>query len=272
MSGTSIGLLGEVEHFDVDDAASGRGFRIFVSKPALPAPPNGYRTLYITDANLLFGTVVEQAMLRSVTGELDPAIIVGIGYRTPDPTTALTERMVDFGNGGRAALHRFLIEQVIPLVEPKYPLDARRRSIFGFSLGGLFALEAYLNTADVFEAVIAASPSIWFDEPSVGGQPPSMRTRLLVTAGELEESTDDVAAPPNMDRAQAVALVERAAMIAKARAFVARIRDGGATASDFQLLAGESHSSAPAASIARALRFALSPSQVRAAISPAGTG
>lgn len=64
----------------------------------------------------------------------------------------------DFAGGAEAFL-RELVEDVLPAVEKAPP---RYRALAGYSLGGLFAVYAALNT-DCFDAVASVSGSLWYD-------------------------------------------------------------------------------------------------------------
>ena len=75
--------------------------------------------------------------------------------------------------------------------------------------------------------------------------------RLLLTVGSLEQSPDHVTVPHGYSREQAIEQVRAAKMIDNARAAAREIDCALA------ILEGETHASAPAASIGRALGFLL---------------
>ena len=57
--------------------------------------------------------------------------------------------------------------QLAPLIERNYEVDASRSVLFGHSLGGLFALNTMLAENNVFSRILAVSPSIWFAKERV---------------------------------------------------------------------------------------------------------
>lgn len=137
------------------DGPSG-AYRIFLSIPAVPPPPEGFPLLVLLDANLCFGTVsdlLRQGGFRPGVSRLCPAIVAGIAYPTDQPLDRV-RRSLDYTpgpsvegpgrgapTGGRDAFLAFLLERVKPLVAARHPLDPARQAIIGHSLAGFFALD-----------------------------------------------------------------------------------------------------------------------------------
>ena len=65
-------------HFKAE--ANGREYRVFVSTPTARKPDAPLPVLYALDANGGFGTVVETARMMMLGNEIEPMIVVGIGY------------------------------------------------------------------------------------------------------------------------------------------------------------------------------------------------
>src|SRR3546814_5939847 len=77
--------------------------------------------------------------------------------------------------------------------------DVCSSDLYGHSLGGLFALHMLYTRPGAFRTIIAASPSIWWDNQAIlaeerawrtrveQGAAPTRGTRLLLIAGEREE-------------------------------------------------------------------------------------
>jgi hypothetical protein len=68
--------------------------------------------------------------------------------------------------GGADRFLRFLTEELIPLIDARYR-TAPFRLLFGHSLGGLLALHTLVERPDVFRGVLAASPSLWWNDGAV---------------------------------------------------------------------------------------------------------
>ncbi|WP_285769404.1 alpha/beta hydrolase [Peribacillus sp. SI8-4] len=166
-----------------------REFQIFVSKPQEEPPPSGYPVIYLLDANSVFGTMVEAVRLQSRRPEKSgvvPAIIVGIGYRTNGPFSP--ERYFDFtlpvaaadlpvrpdgspwpAHGGAEGFLKFIEEDLKPEIGKRFKIDENSQTLFGHSLGGLFALYVLYTNPYAFQNYIAGSPSLhwnkkWFDD------------------------------------------------------------------------------------------------------------
>jgi len=67
--------------------------------------------------------------------------------------------------GGGPNFLDFIISEVEPLLDSKFPLSAHR-TIIGHSLGGLIVFEALLNRRDYFDNYLAIDPYLVFDNES----------------------------------------------------------------------------------------------------------
>lgn len=123
------------------------------------------------------------------TRDLTPAVISDTALRTATPTA-----------GGADRLLRFLADELIPAIERRHG-KAPFRVLVGHSLGGLTAAYALLGGAGGFQAVIAISPSLWWDHERLtdslvarlARQPP-LQGWWYATMGALE-SADQMIAP-----------------------------------------------------------------------------
>lgn len=185
-------------------SAEGRAYRVMISAPEGPAPAGGFPVIYVLDGHAWFGTAVEVARMREYE-KLDPAVIVGIGYPrggffdetrsydfTPPGTGGPPTDPPEYGGADRFLV--FLNEVVKPAVRAVRPVNATRETLFGHSLGALFALHVLFTAPDSFDVLIAASPSLGFSgkailkeadafvaRPARAGGP-----RVLITVGGLE--------------------------------------------------------------------------------------
>ncbi|MBK9470962.1 MAG: alpha/beta hydrolase [Burkholderiales bacterium] len=121
------------------------------------------------DFELLAGIAAEAEFSTS----FEPFILVGI--RTDDRykqlTPALTrlpperlreafgERMVP---GGADTFRSYLARDVIPWATTRYRTD--RKILTAASLGGLFVLDTFLQSPEMFDDYIALTPSLWWDD------------------------------------------------------------------------------------------------------------
>jgi len=271
----------------------GLEYTIFISAPQGPPPARGFPVLYVLDANAWFGVAAEIARLDEL--EAGPAIVVGVGYpvhtlyddvrrtydftlgdpATPQPNAAA------YRYGGANAFLDFVRHDLRSEVAKTYPIDSRRQSLFGHSLGGFFVLHALFTAPDAFSTFIAASPAIWTDEKRLRteeqafeAQPRSgAQAKVLITVGGLEQQlgqadtdlmTKMYALNPAafggatleqaLDSIRASQTKDR--MIDNAREMSLRLKAAGVPTS-FVIFDGENHRSEAPSALGRALLLAL---------------
>ena len=204
-------VMPETEVWDMD-AAHGERYRIYVSRPDGDAPEGGYPVLYVLDGNAMFAGFAEARRIQSVYDKgLDKMIVVAIGYpktelydgrrlgdsTPPIETPELKEMFAAYPSGKQDEFSAFLLDEVRPEIERRYSVDKRRQSLFGHSLGGLFALHILYTKPSAFHTIVATSPSIWWDNQSILEEEraftsrlkkkPFPTSRVVLLTGELEE-------------------------------------------------------------------------------------
>nr|WP_314610711.1 alpha/beta hydrolase-fold protein [uncultured Lachnoanaerobaculum sp.] len=95
----------------------------------------------------------------------------------------------DFGGGAKNTLH-FVEERLLPMILNKYNIDDNIKIILGgYSLAGLFSLWCSYQT-EKFNAIVAASPSVWFDnwEEYIKDNIP-LTNLIYLSLGDKEEKT-----------------------------------------------------------------------------------
>ena len=154
--------------FKINSAVLGEERTILVRVPAAYAGRDEkFPVVYMTDAhppqNAMMAGLIEQ---QAWSGMMPEMILVGIQNtnRTRDLTpTRLADRA---GSGGGGKFLQFLEKEVIPTVEKNFRTQPFR--VFaGHSLGGLTAVYAALERPDLFNAYIAASPVLHWDNDFV---------------------------------------------------------------------------------------------------------
>ncbi len=154
-------------------------------------PDKTYPVIYLLDANLYFGMVVDMVRAMNIRvpicDELPDMIIVGIGYpvigslkerlhqvmhlRLRDFTMDRNEDGEQFiqqhfpipnpivsGNAG-PFLH-FIQRELIPLIERDYRADASDRTLVGHSWGGEFAFYTLFQHPKLFQRYVVASAGV----------------------------------------------------------------------------------------------------------------
>lgn len=259
--------LPETEVWDMPREGDAEPYRIFVSKPEGAPPPGGFPVLYVLDGNSIFATFADARRLQKFASPpADQVIIVGVGYPTDQPfdlkrrlydltppppaqTPPSQQGMTGFKAGGQDRLQAFLLDQLRPEIAKRYPVNPARQALFGHSLGGLFALHVLYTRPDAFSAIVAASPSQWWDDQALlaeerafteklkGPKRPHRPAKVLVLVGEQEDQS-------MVGDAQALGL-----RLAPLSAYGLRSR--------FELLDNENHMSAPTRAVTTALRFVM---------------
>lgn len=160
-------------------------FRISVALPRSYAshPEQYYPTIYLTDATVFFGMVVDITRVMPLCGQFPETIVVGIGYPVDEP---LDEALTQWENlrardllpvaegsaeasqsdqtGGAAEFLSFIQTDLIPTIEREYRADPARRVLAGYSFGGLFVLYALFHQPHLFNGYIAGSPALFYGD------------------------------------------------------------------------------------------------------------
>ncbi len=213
---------------DLRDPASGHTWRIWVQRPAGPAPATGHPVLYVLDGNAAFALAAQLARndaARPPELRPDAAIVVGIGhpgdavihpaerqrdYTPPPPGGSATPQA-----GGADRLLGFIARELQPRITQAFAIDAQRQTITGHSFGGLCVLHALFTRPALFTRYAATSPSVWWNQGQVlqtaaqfmqahATAPRAFSARLQLRVGSLEH-------------AQAAATPARAAVQAERR-------------------------------------------------------
>jgi predicted alpha/beta superfamily hydrolase len=285
---TSPAQLWGAKEFDITSKITGRTYRIFLASPLGAPPAAGYPVIYVLDAATAFPTAESQVILASLTGG-PPTVVVGVGYPSVPDTQRLRNRdltpwpadqlALDSDKGAKAEdyggaedFHRFMMEELRPIIAKTFPIDPRNQALIGYSLGGLFTLNVMFRHPDAYRTYVAGSPSIWYDGRKVlEGEAPFLdlvragktAPRLLITSDGWEQAEDAPNLPPSgKAREEALANMKVFAMIDNARALAERLKAvGGAPGYEvrYALFPQETHLTGIPASTSRGVTFALYP-------------
>lgn len=263
---------------DIDSSITGQRYRIYLSVPTTPAPPDGHPVLYALDGNATFPALALMARSiasRSARAGSDTAgraapVVVGIGYpsgqdfgggRARDYTPSYGKEQ-PAGEGGADRFLDFIERELKPLIASLAPLDPARQALFGHSYGGLCTLHALFTRPGMFQTYLAASPSIWYGERVVLSEMAGLAKRtaalptkpaLVLSAGELEQFKTRGPAPQGRE---AVAAGRR--MVGEAQDLADRLAQSNSLSRvQFHLLANENHGSAMFPAMARGMEFFL---------------
>ena len=126
-----------------------------------------YPVVYLLDGDSHFLPVSGIAEFLAGLGLSPAMIVVGIPNtnRTRDLTPGVRNDTAHqfTASGGADLFLSFLTDELAPYINAHYRTEPFR-ILMGHSLGGLFAVHAMLHKPDSFNAYIAMSPSLWWDD------------------------------------------------------------------------------------------------------------
>ena len=181
-------IIETVERFELSHQGRDRPHSISVYRPSHVDEDVKLPIVFVTDADMVFGTAAELMGVQSISQVLKPALIVGIGYGTDVVTTSslrfkdlttpitvearedlpLLDAAIGDETGGADGLLDFIVDVLTPEIVRRYPsADPDRRNLFGHSLGGLFTAHALLTRPGAFEGYIIGSPSLFWNRFAV---------------------------------------------------------------------------------------------------------
>jgi len=270
-----------------------RNYRLLVSVPGKPAPPQGYPVVYLIDGNLHFGITVDTMRIQACWPDVRDAVIVGIGYQTDLISEALTLRMDDLtlplsesmantpwfskmppavnGYGKLDDYLRMIDEEIKPRVAEVVATDLQDQTLMGHSLGGLTTLHALFRRTDSFQHFVAIAPSIWFNDREVLSyesafidkvRAGAVNARVLVSVGGLESTLRFPAVGSDKlpaSRESFQQMIDYCRMVPNAEELGARLEAEQRPGFVVQTVvhADDDHNMVPPAGIARGIRFAL---------------
>jgi predicted alpha/beta superfamily hydrolase len=168
------------EQFIFHSKSLERDFLIQVAKPLKPQTSK-VSVIYVLDGNSLFPAVASMMQGYGGFGHSAPAYVVGIGYpdqtleqwfslRTHDllsgPVPDSVKEVPDSfkaaaASGNGAGFAKFLLQELRPMIERRYPVDPHQSILAGHSLGASFASHVLLHDSGAFDDYLLCSPSIW---------------------------------------------------------------------------------------------------------------
>ena len=125
--------------------------------------------LYMADGGVkedfphIANTLAELIKSKSIA----PIILVGIEntVRRRDlsgPTVVAKDKEIAPVVGGSANFRNFIKDELIPEITKKYR-TTKEKGIIGESLSGLFVMETFMQTPELFDFYIAFDPSLWWN-------------------------------------------------------------------------------------------------------------
>jgi uncharacterized protein len=130
-----------------------------------------FPVLYLVDGPTHINLVASTMDFLTLGDRVPPLVIVGIANtdRTRDMTPTHSDEKNADGtvhpdptSGGADHFVDFIQNELMPEIERRYRV-APYKIFAGHSFGGLLAVHIFITRPDMFQAYIAASPSLWWD-------------------------------------------------------------------------------------------------------------
>lgn len=167
-----------------------------------------YPVIYVTDANLVFGSFV------LLTWFPPPVIVVGIGYPVDNRADIFRLRARDFlptrndeeerfiqekyglpmesGGGGKFLM--FIRGELFPFIDSQYRTQPDRRTLFCYSYGGTFGVYTLFKRPDTFSNYIIGAPDLGWDnevsfryEEQYAANHSDLPAKVFFAVGTLDE-------------------------------------------------------------------------------------
>ena len=180
----STTLAGAIVRETIESAALGEHRLLSIYLPPGFDATRRYPVVYLADGYAM--PVLAAAFDAQIaSGRLRPLLVVGIWPGQHDPKDRAREYLPDRMPGRYRAHARFVLDEVMPLVERKFGASSRpdERMIAGFSDGAAWALSMGLAHRDLFGTVAALSFGWQMAADGIETKP---RPRLFLAAGRLE--------------------------------------------------------------------------------------
>jgi predicted alpha/beta superfamily hydrolase len=180
-SGVQAQPATSLHQLDSNVLSEEREYRVTLPSSYGWARDRSYPVLYVLDGRQHHDHTVASVQFLANKGEIPEMIVVAISstVRLRDYTPTDWENGFA-GGGGAPAFRRFLADELIPEIEKNYRTTPFR--VFsGHSLGGLFALYLVSTVPLLFDAHIALSPTLNWDD----GAPLRLLEQRLKDSEEL---------------------------------------------------------------------------------------
>ena len=165
-------IIGQRFQIESEVLQEERSYQIYLPPSYYTSPQQQFPVLYVIDGDYNFRYLTGLVEQLSETSESIPElIVVGISDRGQQNyiknLTPTIDEPKEGEQSGRATLFlQFLAEELKPKIQKDYRA-ASFDILTGHSIGGLFVVNSLLTRPEVFDAYIAISPSMWWNEYAV---------------------------------------------------------------------------------------------------------
>jgi predicted alpha/beta superfamily hydrolase len=190
------------EHLFMHSKIAGNDYDISIHFPAgYDSAKKKLPVLYVVDGANDFSPALEYLGLMMAEYHIPEPIVVAIGdggligtpgnKRNRDFTPSASATMP--GSGGASVFLGFIEKELVPMIDSKYKGDPSNRTLYGYSMGGLFATYVLFEKPLLFKNILIGSPALSYDngkifdiEKEYNATYKELPVHVFIEVGELE--------------------------------------------------------------------------------------
>lgn len=258
------------------------GYRLWLAIPAMPAPAHGYPLLCMLDGNAVADSLRAEDLMPWVAAGHAPVIAalgpdsdfrVDVAQRSYDYTPPIRQDGPTWDDethgrlgGGADQFLDLWSDTILPRLEARVKTDPQRKTLWGHSYGGLFALHTLLRRPSLFNRYATADASLWWQDGFILREaehpaplPSGTETSLLFMQESGAHPTRKPAAGADLKEMARMQALHESVPPDSGERLVAQLRAQLGLHAEFQAFPGLTHGEMLAATIAPALAFATRP-------------
>lgn len=160
-----------------------RNYRVILPSGYNASTEKKYDVIYVLDGETVVNAVAPIQKIaanwrlspRCIIVGVDNKFIAGVKQRDRDLTPTHISRVPLSGKADNYV--KFFKDEFVNHINNRYPTSGRN-TLFGHSHGGTFAIYSMLKAPNLFDAYIAADPSLWWDNNYVSEQAKNLFPKL----------------------------------------------------------------------------------------------
>lgn len=192
------------EHRQIHSKLAGNDYDIYIHYPAgYDTAKRKFPVLYVVDGDNDFSPSLEYLGLLMAEYHIPEPILIAIGdggligtpgnKRNRDFTPVAAPNTAE--SGGAAVFLDFIEKELIPSVDVSLKADPANRTLYGYSMGGLFATYTLFEKPTLFKNILIGSPALGYangavfeTEKQYAGKHKNLPVNVFLEVGGLETS------------------------------------------------------------------------------------
>lgn len=203
-------IIGNIHN--IDSKILGESRQVFVSTPLSYNGGSGsYPVLYLLDGGAHFQYASGMMNYLAGTGSIPEMIVVAIPNTNRNRDFTPTAVAQPAGTGGADKFIEFMEKELFPLVNKEYRTTPYK-ILFGHSLTAMFSIYTMLSKPGMFNAYIAASPYVMYDNNCIVKKAPELLKQkydplqyLYITIGNEPDYFDPLGELTNLFKSKSPA-------------------------------------------------------------------